>query len=108
MGLQPIPLILLSRIVNGFLFGLILHRENAKLWPHAIIAAFATQVICGAGLTTFGLALTTGTPYLALLIMRTPQFLIFIIAQTAVFPVLKKLQEALTKSGLVTALGCRL
>jgi len=99
MALTPNYLILASRIVNGFLFGYILHRENAALWPHAVISAFSTQVICGMGLTTLGLAQIMGTPYVPLLISRFPQFGVYLILQIAIFPILLKLCDALRKSG---------
>ena len=104
MGLMPIPLILVARIVNGFLFGLILHRENLKLLPHAVVSAFSTQVICGMGLTTLGLAQFLGSPYFPFLMTRLPQFVILIVLQIVVFPVLIKLRSALRKTGYVTVL----
>ena len=102
MGLMPIPLILIARIVNGYIFGLILHRENLKMWPHAVVSACSTQVICGMGLTTLGLSLFLGTPYLPQLVSRLPQFVILIVLQIAVFPVLIKLRKALRKTGHVS------
>ena len=101
MGLAPIPLILISRIVNGFLFGLIFHREKIRFWPHAVASAFTTQIICGAGLTTLGLSLYFGSPYIPLLWSRLPQYAVFIVLQIAVFPVLVKLRDTLLKAGLV-------
>jgi len=102
MGLPPIPLILFARVLNGFLFGLILYRENLKLWPHAVLSASLTQVICGMGFTTLGLSTLWGTPYFELLISRLPQFCILIVLQIAVFPVLLKLRDALRKTGYIT------
>jgi len=102
MGLTPIPLILVSRILTGFLFGLILNREDLKMWPHSVASALSTQIICGAGLATLGLSLFTGTPYFPLLWSRVPQHLILIVLQIAVFPVLLKLREALRKNGYVS------
>ena len=102
MGQPPIPLILAARIVNGFLFGLILHRENIRLWPHAILSALLVQIICGMGLTTLGLSQLRGVPYQVLLWTRLPQFGIFIALQIAVFPVLIKLRYALRKAGHIT------
>jgi len=100
MGLTPIPLILLSRIVQGFIYGLILHREDLKLFPHAVTNAFATQIICGLGLTTLGLVQLTGNPFFPLLISRLPQAAAFVVLQIAVFPVFLKLREALRRTGL--------
>ena len=100
MGLVPIPLVLVSRIVNGFLFGLFLHKENVKFWPHAVTCAFATQIICGAGLTTFGLAHFFGNPFFPLLISRIPIFITYIVLQMAVFPLMLKLRDSLRKSAL--------
>ena len=105
MGLTPIPLILLARIVNGYLFGLFLYRENLKLWPHAVLSACTTQVVCGMGLTTLGLSLFFGSPYFPFLASRFPQFVILIVLQIAVFPVLVKVRNALRKIGYITA-GC--
>ena len=101
MGFTPIPLILLSRIVHGFLFGLFLHRENLSFRYHAVPTAFITQIVCGAGLTTLGLALFRGVPYLPMVWLRLPQFAIFIALNMAIFPVLLKLRDALLKAGLV-------
>lgn len=101
MGLAPIPLILASRILSGFIFGLILHRENLKLWPHAVFSACSTQVICGMGLTTLGLAQVFGSPYIPFLVSRLPQFVILIALQIAVFPVLVKLRKTLRKIGVI-------
>jgi len=103
MGLMPIPLILVARIVNGLLFGLILHRENLKFWPHAIISALSTQIICGMGLTTLGLSLFLGSPYIPFLVSRMPQFAVLIVLQIAVFPILLKLRDALRKTGHMSA-----
>ncbi|MCL2662789.1 MAG: folate family ECF transporter S component [Oscillospiraceae bacterium] len=102
MGQPPIPLILTARIVNGFLFGFILHRENIKMWPHAILSALLVQIICGMWLTTMGLSQLRGVPYQVLLWMRLPQFGILIALQIIVFPVLLKLRYALIKAGHVT------
>ena len=99
MGLTPIPLILLSRIVQGFIYGLILHREDIKIWPHSVINALSTQVICSMGLTTLGLVQLTGSPYFPLLISRLPQVAAFIVMHIAVFPVFLKLRDALRKAG---------
>lgn len=103
MGLAPIPLIFVARVVNGFLFGLILYHENLKLWPHSVICAFLTQIICGMWLTTLGLAQIFGSPYLPFFLSRLPQFAILIVLHIAVFPVLLKLREALRKTGYVPA-----
>jgi len=100
MGLTPIPLILLSRIISGFLYGVILHRENLKLWPHAILYTGMTQVFCGMGLTTLGLSQLLGTPFIPLLLSRLPANGIIILLHFAVFPVLVKLRYALRKTGL--------
>ncbi|MDR2569425.1 MAG: folate family ECF transporter S component [Oscillospiraceae bacterium] len=105
MGLTPIPLILVARIVNGFLFGLFLHRENLKFRSHGIFNALTTQIICGMGLTTLGLSHFLGSPYIPLLISRVPQFIIFVVLQIAAFPVLLKLREALRKAGLAPSLS---
>jgi len=102
MGLTPIPLILVSRILTGFLYGLILNREDLKFWPHSVASAFSTQIICGAGLATLGLSLFMGTPYIPLLVSRVPQQAVLIALQIAVFPALLKLRDALRKNGFVS------
>ena len=102
MGLTPIPLILLSRITQGFIYGLVLHRENLRFWPHSIINACATQIICSMGLTTLGLAQLTNSPYLPLLISRLPQVGVFVVLQIAAFPILLKLRDALRKAGHIS------
>ena len=99
MAGAPVPLILVSRIVNGFLFGLFLYHESPKMWPHSVINSFSTQIICAMGLTTYGLAIARGTPYIPLLLTRLPQAAVFIALQIAVFPVLLKLRDALRKAG---------
>jgi ECF transporter S component (folate family) len=106
MGLAPIPLILASRILSGFLFGLFLHRENVKLWPHTILSVLMVQTICGMWLTTLGLSQLPGTPsYEVLLWTRLPQFGILTALQIAVFPVLLKLRDALKKAGHVITIS---
>ncbi|MCL2425888.1 MAG: folate family ECF transporter S component [Oscillospiraceae bacterium] len=100
MGLPPILLIFLARVVTGFLYGLILHREDLKIWPHSIMNAFSTQIIGGMVLTTLGLSHLFGTPYLPLLLSRLPQFAILIALHIAVFPILVKFRYALRKTGL--------
>ena len=100
MGLTPIPLILVSRVVQGFLYGLILNREELKFLPHSVANAFSTQIICSMGLTTLGLSQFMGTPYVPLLISRLPQVAIFIVLHIAVFPVFLKLRDALRRTGL--------
>ena len=102
MGLTPLPLILLSRILSGFIFGLVLHRDKPKFWPHAVVSTLTEQIICSAGLTTLALAGMTGMPYWAKLIERLPQFGIVIVLQLAVFPALVRISAALKKSGFVT------
>jgi len=100
MPLTPNYFILAARIVNGFLFGLILHRKELSIWTHSLISAFSTQIICGMGLTTLGLREIFGQPYIPLLVSRLPQFGVYIVLQIAVFPYMVKLREALRKSGL--------
>ena len=89
--------------MNGYLFGLFLHREDLRIFPHGVVNAVVTQVICGMGLTTLGLSLFFGSPYLPFLWTRLPQFGILIVLHIAVFPVLLKLREALRRSGYVSA-----
>ena len=99
MGFTPIPLILVSRIVQGFLYGIILHREDLKFTSHSILNACSTQVICGMGLTTLGLSHFMGAPYFPLLVSRLPQIALLIVLHIAVFPALIKLRDALRKTG---------
>ena len=80
-----------------------LHREEIKIWPHAVTIALSTQIIGGAILTTLGLAQLFNTPFMPLLITRLPQFGIFIVLHIAVFPILVKFRYALRKSGLAPA-----
>jgi len=103
MGLTPIPLILVSRIVNGLLFGFILHREHLRFWPHAILSACSVQIICGMGLTTWGLSMFLGSPYIPFLVSRLPQFVILAVLQIVVFPIVLKIRDTLRKTGLVPA-----
>lgn len=100
MGLPPIPLIFISRMTVGFLYGLILRRDELRIWPHSILNAISTQVISGMILTTLGLSQLFGTPYFPLLVSRLPQSAIFIVLHIAVFPLLVKFRYALRKTGL--------
>ena len=102
MGLPPIPLIFISRMTVGFLYGLILRRKDLRIWPHSIINALSTQVIGGMILTTLGLSQLFGTPYFPLLVSRLPQFAILIALHIAVFPILVKFRYALRKTGLAS------
>lgn len=97
MGLTPIPLVLLSRVAEGFIYGLILHRENLKFLPYGISLPPAVQAICGAGLTTLGLSQFFATPYLPLLYSRLPQLAVILILQLAVFPLLVRLKVVLQR-----------
>ena len=104
MGLTPIPLVLVSRIVNGFLFGIILHnlhRKELKTYLLGVVNAFVTQIICGMGLTTLGLSMFYGIEYLPLLWSRISQHLIYIALLIVAFPLLLELREALRKSKLI-------
>jgi ECF transporter S component (folate family) len=101
MGLEPNPLILLSRILTGVIYGLILHRESPKIFPHAVLNTLTTQIICAAGLTTLGLSLMRGVPYIPLLWSRVPQFGIYLVLEVAIFPVLLILRNALQKAKLI-------
>jgi len=104
MGLTPIPLVLVSRIVNGFLFGLILynrHRKELKTYLFGVLNAFAVQIVCGMGLTTLGLSIFYGIDYSLMLWSRLPQHLIYIALMIVTFPLLLELQEALRKSKLI-------
>jgi ECF transporter S component (folate family) len=99
----PNPVILASRIVNGFIFGLFLYRENLKIWPHAVLNSFTATIICTMGLTTFGLSWWAGWgPFFPVLVTRLPQAIVFFILQIVIFPVLLKLRDALRKAGHVT------
>jgi len=100
MAGAPIPLILVSRIINGFIFGLVLHRENLKFWPHAFINSFLAQIICAAGITTLALSLTFGRPFFAQLVLRLPAIAIIFVLQIVFVPLLIKLRDALRKSGV--------
>ncbi|MDR2590189.1 MAG: folate family ECF transporter S component [Oscillospiraceae bacterium] len=101
MGLTPNPLILFARILAGVIYGLLLHREKPKIFPHAVLNSIATQYLCAACLTTWGLSMMWGTPYLELLLSRLPQFGIYIILEVAIFPVLLILRNALQKANLI-------
>ena len=101
MGLTPIPLILLSRIISGAIFGFVLYRKDLKFAPHALLSSFSEQIICGAGITTLGLSLSFGQPYVPLLVTRIPQLAVHVALQLAVFPVLVKFKTVLYNTGIV-------
>lgn len=101
MGAAPIPLLLVSRVVQGFIYGAVLYREDAKFAPHAIVAALAIQIVCSAGLTTLGLAHFFGSPYIPMLVSRLPLVAVLFVLQLAVFPILVRFRSALHKTGIV-------
>ena len=95
------PGITLVRLVAGVLYGLLLHRENIRFFPHLVLTALADQIICTLALMTLVLSLNTGTPYFKLLITRLPQAGILLVLELILFPVLLQLRKALRKARLI-------
>ena len=95
------PGITLVRLVAGVLYGLLLHRENIRFFPHLVLTALADQIICTLALMTLVLSLNTGTPYFKLLVTRLPQAGILLVLELILFPVLLQLRKALRKARLI-------
>ena len=95
------PGITLVRLVAGVLYGLLLHRENIRFFPHLVLTALADQIICTLALMTLVLSLNTGTPYFKLLVTRLPQAGILLALELILFPVLLQLRKALRKARLI-------
>lgn len=95
------PGITLVRLVAGVLYGLLLHRENIRFFPHLVLTALADQIICTLALMTLVLSLNTGTPYFKLLVTRLPQAGILFVMELILFPVLLQLRKALRKARLI-------
>lgn len=95
------PGITISRICSGIIFGLFLHRKEARFFPNVVCAAVVEEVICALGLTTFFLALNSGTPFFGMLVTRLPQAGVIIALMLVVMPLLLKLGNTLRKHGFV-------
>ena len=95
------PGITVVRIVAGVLYGLLLHRENNRFFPHLVLTALADQIVCTLALMTLVLSLNTGTPYFKLLVTRLPQAGILFVMELILFPVLLQLRKALRKARLI-------
>ncbi len=95
------PGITLVRLVAGVLYGLLLHRENIRFFPHLVLTALADQIVCTLALMTLVLSLNTGTPYFKLLVTRLPQAGILFVLELILFPVLLQLRKALRKARLI-------
>lgn len=95
------PGIVLARILSGVIFGLFLHREKLRFFPHILGAALCEQIFCSLGLTTLALALSAGTSYWAMLLTRLPQAAVMIVILLAVLPALTQLRRALDRANLL-------
>ena len=95
------PGITLVRIVAGVLYGLFLHREELRFFPHMLLAALADQIVCTLALMTLVLSCNTGTPFFKLLVTRLPQAGILLALELILFPVLLQLRRALRKARLI-------
>ncbi len=95
------PGITLVRIVAGVLYGLFLHREELRFFPHMLLAALADQIVCTLALMTLVLSFNTGTPFFKLLVTRLPQAGILLALELILFPVLLQLRRALRKARLI-------
>ena len=95
------PLITFSKVVSGVIFGLLLHREQLKFFPHVVVADLAEKVICTLGLTTLALAIMWGRTFWAEAVIRLPYFGIMFAVQLIILPMLARLRAALRKAKLV-------
>ena len=93
------PGITISRICSGVIFGLFLHAKNARFFPHVVLAAVLEEVVCALGLTTFFLALNSGTPFFGMLVTRLPQAGVMTVLMLVVMPLMLKLGDTLRKHG---------
>jgi len=94
-------LITLSKVIGGVIFGLALHREQIKFFPHVVAASVAEKVICTLGLTTLALSFMYRVPFLAELTTRLPQAGVMLVLQLLILPFLVRLRTALRKAKLV-------
>ena len=85
------PPITLTAILLGVVFGLFLHRENLRFFPHIVLCTLASCVGLSLLLQSFWLCLLNGTPYGAMLVTRLPQCGFNIAVYLAVLPLLQKL-----------------
>jgi ECF transporter S component (folate family) len=94
------PGITLSAFLTGLVFGVFLHGEGVRFFPHIIVAVLINCVVISLGLTSYWLALAQGVPYFARVITRLPQCGAMIVIQFIVIPILVKLAGALRKTGI--------
>ena len=86
------PLITLTSILVGIIFGLLLKSKYNI--PRIILAAVITELIISLFVTTLWLNLWYGAPYFPTLIMRIPQVLIMLVLKIAVtYPILKAIDR---------------
>lgn len=82
----PNPLICLSGILGGVIYGLCLHKKAS--FTRVLIAVLAKMIICSTLLTTLALSLMYGAPFIAKLIERLPQLLTMTVIEIVVMYVL--------------------
>lgn len=96
------PGIVASRVLSGVIFGLFLHREVVKFFPHILAAALTEEIVCACGLTTLILSVNGLGAFFPLLIARLlPWIAITIFLQLLILPVLVRLRLTLRKAKLV-------
>lgn len=89
------PPITLTAILTGAVFGLFLHRKNAKFFPNVVLCAICTCFGLSLGLNSYWLSLLTGTPYVALLATRIIQAAFMFTVQLVMLPLLQKLSKTI-------------
>ncbi|MGI5936609.1 MAG: folate family ECF transporter S component [Oscillospiraceae bacterium] len=94
------PGITVSAFLTGLVFGVFLHGEEVRFFPHIVAAVVLNCVLISLGLTSYWLALAQGVPYFARVITRLPQCGAMIIIQLIIIPLLVKLAGALRKTGI--------
>ena len=85
------PPITLTAILLGVVFGLFLHRESPRFFPHIVLCTLVCCVGLSLFLQSFWLCLLNHSPYPAMLAARLPQCGFNIAVYLAVLPLLQKL-----------------
>ena len=89
-GYAPFPLLTLAPLVMGFLPGAILNKKDSYSFFKVLFAVVITHVIASVFITTFGLSVMRGTPFVPMLITRLPSIGINLVIDTVVVYILLK------------------
>ena len=96
------PFITLSVVITGLGYGLFLHRDNVRFFPH-VAGAAAVSLFCSMVITTGTLAIMYGSTFWTQFVIRIPQGIGIAIAEPLLIPILYQLSCQLRKHGLVAA-----